>query len=85
MERKPKILKNITEMHNGKYQFHMAASCTHYLPTIISLLLNKSYNYLFLNELSTIKIKNKKRFLERKSQGNGPLAENYKSQTEPEV
>ena len=30
-------------MHNGKYQCHMAASCTYHLPTIFSQLLNKSH------------------------------------------
>ena len=30
-------------MHNGKYQCHMAASCTYHLPTVISQLLNKSH------------------------------------------
>ena len=29
-------------MHKGKYQGHMAASCTYHLPTIISLLFNRS-------------------------------------------
>ena len=30
-------------MHTGKYQCHMAASCTYHLPTMISWLLNKSH------------------------------------------
>ena len=30
-------------MYSGKHQCHMAASCTYHLPTIISLLLNKSH------------------------------------------
>ena len=30
-------------MLNGKYQCHMAESCTYHLPTIISYLLNRSH------------------------------------------
>ena len=36
-------LKNVIEMLNGKYQCHMAESCTYHLPTIISQLLNRSH------------------------------------------
>ena len=30
-------------MHHGKYQGHMAASCTCHLPAIVSWLLSKSH------------------------------------------
>ena len=40
-------------MQNSKYWFHMAASCTYNLPTIISLLYNK-YSITKTNKKSTI-------------------------------
>ena len=65
-------------MHNGKDQCHMAASCTHHLPTIISQLLNKSdiknaqllttTNQMFGNFLK-----------KEKSQENGPLEKKEKT------
>ena len=56
----------------------MAASCTYYLPTIISNSTRAIKKSQTFNDLK------KRSFLERKSQGNGPLAENDKSQKEPE-
>ena len=66
-------------MHNGKYQCHMAASCTYHLVTIISQLLNKSLN---LNE-KWLLLFFFFFFLFEKCQ-NGPLAENMTTQKEQE-
>ena len=50
-------------MHDGEYQYHMAASRTYYLPTIISQLFDKSHTKsLTLNEKSCeISVENKQR------------------------
>ena len=55
-------------MHNGKYQCHMAASCTYHLPTITSQLLNNSHakNKQKTKKLSENFLEIKKRRKEKK-------------------
>ena len=55
-------------MHNGKYQCHMAASCTYHLPSSPICSTRAIQKILTLNEKYLS-------FLEKKSPENGPLAE----------
>ena len=57
-------------MHDGKYQCHMAASCTYHLPSSPSCSTRAIQKKLTLD-------KKYLSFLEKKSQENGPLAEKW--------
>ena len=43
MDRSNKKNQDIIQMHNSKYQCHMAACCTYHRPTYFSQLLNRSH------------------------------------------